>query len=126
MKVAFQSESFLAMLYINAVMAGEITFCKAQIVNCIQQVCFTHTVFAADACNPLGKTKISMTVIFELGKRYGIKLEHELVQDKRCRIYFTWLPDCPILDLGRIARAIKSAVNPLTIKNHIRLCAEEI
>jgi len=45
---------------------------KAQVVNRIKQVCFTHAVFTANACYAFGKMQLPAEVIFKLVERNGL------------------------------------------------------
>ena len=43
-------------------------------MNGIKQVGFANTIIATDANDPFIKLKWTVTVVFELGDRYGMKL----------------------------------------------------
>lgn len=64
----FYAKALLSMLGYQAIVAGKITFGEAEIVNCIQQVCFPYTIPAANANHPFCKNEILVKIIFELEK----------------------------------------------------------
>ena len=61
----------MAMKYVITILPGETAFGKTQIMNRIEQICFTHSVPAANTYNSLAEMKLLMEVVFELVERYG-------------------------------------------------------
>ena len=59
-------EPFIALLHNHLIVAGKITFCKAQVMYGIQEVRFSLSVIAANANNALVKRKLLLKVILEL------------------------------------------------------------
>jgi hypothetical protein len=66
LQVAFNPEALAAMLYIGSIGPAEITFCKAEIMDGVQQVGFTGPVAAANANDSLCKPVLRKIVVLEL------------------------------------------------------------
>ena len=73
-----QPKPFMALMDVHAVLPGEITFCKTQIVNRIQQIGFAHAIAAANTHNALVELELLVKIIFELEKRYGVQAKTQL------------------------------------------------
>ena len=64
--MAFYAKALLAMMHINGIVAAEITFGKAEIMNGIQQVGFAYAIAAANAYNTGRKNMVLLYIIFKL------------------------------------------------------------
>ena len=47
-------------------------------MQCVEQVCFTHAIFTANANDPPGEIEFLVLVILKLGERYGGNRKHQL------------------------------------------------
>jgi hypothetical protein len=64
---------------------GKIAFCKTEVMNGIQQICFAYAIAATNAHNRFGKNKLLLKVIFELKNLYGTnKKTQEIWLDLCC------------------------------------------
>ena len=58
----------MAVKNILLILAREIAFGKAEIMNSIEQIGLANAIAAGDSDNPLGEGKLRMKVVFELKK----------------------------------------------------------
>lgn len=56
----------MSLVNVHTILAREITFGKAQVMNGIKQICFSYTITATNTNNAFCKTELLMKVIFEL------------------------------------------------------------
>jgi hypothetical protein len=64
--LAFDPETLQAMLHVCAIIAGEIAFRKTEIVNSVEEVCFTDAICSRNGHDHFIERKTLMSIIFEL------------------------------------------------------------
>jgi hypothetical protein len=65
-ELSLNSEALLTVLHHKTIMPCEVAFGETEVMHCIQKIGFTYSIRAADADDPLGKTKLLVRIVFEL------------------------------------------------------------
>jgi hypothetical protein len=76
-ELPFQPETIISMRYVVPFRSREIAFRKTEIVDSIQQICFSGTVFSKNSSDPGPKIKRAVQVILELNQCEVLKMKHE-------------------------------------------------
>ena len=84
-QMSLDTKALAAMFDIGRIRAAEVAFRKTEIMNGIEQVGLSGAIAAANANNPFGKPVLLKSIILELEKRYGLKVENE------CKLLSYWL-----------------------------------
>jgi hypothetical protein len=66
MELTFDAESIRPIKNILAIGSGKIAFCKTEVIDRIQEICFPYSVWATNARNPGIEIKPRLRVILKL------------------------------------------------------------